>query len=502
MNKVRLDQKIGTVATNPGERAVARLLSATLQRDPDGQSEQDLLADAYHAYYKADPSLKASVTPERDVNRALVEWMMEARNFQDSKANTTGNIPASLSTSSLAWHLLTTDDAVQDALNKQKEAEKATEAAQRNIQEATQEQDPERRQAKMDMAERAMQDAQALAQEAVEKIEGMKQSPHGQAVMNVATEDAKEKGEKVAAMMRSWGIEPGNMTTSDVESVLYNASDTPLGDKLKEIARLAGRMKGIAMNSIKDARRALIGPAVKPARTTQIEHLFHDEFILMSRKAQDAIRAVKIAQFVDNGGLLGWTSTASKKESGDIEIYIDGSGSMSGAPEIVAKAISLGLVRAIMDEPGNVRRWYRLSQFSTKRDGFIQCDSDSSWREHLEWASKMFNGGTDFNYVFESAIDMIRSRHRKGKRGTDMILITDGISGISSSVIDRWKTLVNETGARLITIAINIPQSYIDQLEAISSLMINVDSYSRLEVIADKICARIAETVARNEINR
>ena len=337
-------------------------------------------------------------------------------------------------------------------------------------------------------------------EEAIESIDKLKGSPQGQAVMNAITEDAKEEGEKVQAVMRGWGAEAGSMTTTDVDSIIEYSKATPMGDKLKEIAKLAGRLKGLALNTMQDERKGVIGPATLPDKTKDVERLFQSEFIQMSQKAPRALRAVKIAEFIDKGGLLGWIPAARRKEYGDVEFYIDGSGSMSGNPEIVAKSVCLGIAKAMREDRGStVDRWYRLSMFSTSRQGFIRCEHDSTWLTHMQWAAKMPNGGTDFNYVLKSAIEKITERHRKGKKGTDLILITDGIAKMSQEVIDDWKKLVSDTGARMFLIAVNIPDHYITQFEGLADFIFKVGSHGTLEMVADDLTEKISQFIVQNE---
>ncbi len=90
--RVPLKADINSVILNPWDRAMGKVLKATVDKLPETAGEKDLLSDCFFGMYKNNPKPTEEVAPERAVNHALMSWCLEGM----KERSTVGNIPASV----------------------------------------------------------------------------------------------------------------------------------------------------------------------------------------------------------------------------------------------------------------------------------------------------------------------------------------------------------------------------------------------------------------------
>ena len=199
----------------------------------------------------------------------------------------------------------------------------------------------------LDAAQNEYSAAEAQAQAAAQKIDKLSENPIAKGMMVSAMESCEEKAEEVNAAMAGWGIEPGDVSSQSSEDILdYLQNNT---DKLKEIADMGGRLKGFSAKVIDDARNHYTGPASEVKITKNILRLLPTERAALNSPIPLVAAQKKIALFGE--GLLGIVPRNEGRKEGNLEIMVDGSGSMCGQNEIFAKAAALGIAKALRDDP-------------------------------------------------------------------------------------------------------------------------------------------------------
>lgn len=139
-----------------------------------------------------------------------------------------------------------------------------------------------------------------------------------------------------------------------------------------------------------------------------------------------------------------------KKKKGPVVALVDTSGSMHGAPETLAKAIVLAIVKKMHRE----RRAARIVLFGSTGEAaaFDIIPERSIARDFLDFLGHGFGGGTDFNTALRAGLT---SFDVKSYKGADLLFITDGLSMVTDGdLIKEWKELKARLNARILTIII------------------------------------------------
>lgn len=115
------------------------------------------------------------------------------------------------------------------------------------------------------------------------------------------------------------------------------------------------------------------------------------------------------------------TETYEEEKQGPIIICVDTSGSMSGSPETIAKAVTLYIAtRAIKQD----RNCY-LINFSTSIQT-LDLSGTLGLKKVMEFLKMSFHGGTDATYAVEHALKMMKSKDYKK---ADLLMISDFVMG-------------------------------------------------------------------------
>jgi uncharacterized protein with von Willebrand factor type A (vWA) domain len=175
-----------------------------------------------------------------------------------------------------------------------------------------------------------------------------------------------------------------------------------------------------------------------------------------SVKLQDeTLKSLFFAKWIE-GKLLTYQLTGrnwaggARKRRGPMVAMVDTSGSMHGAPEVVAKSIILALVRRMLKEGRDVKVFLFSSVGQTS--GIELTDVKKMATEFLDFLNYTFEGGTDFNTALEEGLGALKERQY---RNADILFITDGLSIVSDErVIAGLDEVKKANGTRLFTIII------------------------------------------------
>jgi uncharacterized protein with von Willebrand factor type A (vWA) domain len=458
------------VNLTPGDRALGRLAKINLPDAPEGEAQADLAGDIFFEMFQSSPTARQEVPAERGANRALLDWMGSTHGWEEARTSTIANMPASMAASGLMWGHLQTDEVLKEALKKQEEASQKTADAKANQMAAdamAQSGNREmRRQAEQVQAEadQLRQEAAAAAAAAQAIVEDARGKPFKQAAMMAAAKEAAKEAGETAEAMAGWGMGPGSHIYSDPKA----AQDFLAANqgKIARIARLAGRMRGFALQSRKE--RASVGFVPTEVGLTQdLMRLFPTELFLLRPDAPAFLRVGKVTQFME-AGLLGYKPVGDAEKRGPFVAAVDVSPSMRvGDREIVAKAVALGVAQVAKQEG----RPYVLFAFGSDQRLMMSISSKDDWSAHLKWAANSQSGGTDFDMALGEVVRLLREMG-KSAVGTDALFISDGEAGLLEQSRADWQGFARETSARLLYVP--VAQSYYTDMEETADRVIHL----------------------------
>lgn len=487
MPETNIGSKKPVIGTSTYEQTLGRLLSTYVDRWPDGDAEQDLLGDTFMATWKHEPVLLDSVPPDRAVNQALLSWALD-KGMKD-KTNCSGNIAASLFASSVMWTSLTTDKALREALERQKEAEENMKEASRieksmidNISSLSSETIDNA----LNRIKELKDQAEELAKQGVEQVEKVKDHPVRSRAISSAVDKAQDGAETVKELMSGWGIDPGSVQPYDARQVLELARS----EKWKRIADYLGRAKERSLHTINAVRQAKAGSVSEVGRTKSVDKLFTGESMAISPFSPLPLRYKKL-RTLQSSGLMGWIPKENLTKSGSFVMAVDESGSMGPFGCQLAKAIALGVSMSMREIVDKERR-YVLFGFSNDVCDIVTSEDD--WRKHVSWAGTFQNGGTDFNTALEYAITQVERLIADGVDTADIVMTSDGDAYVVDSTLDRLTTLKVKHGVRLAYIHIGENRTINTELRDYANTVVVVPRLQKdFEELIDKISVVVAD---------
>ncbi len=131
-------------------------------------------------------------------------------------------------------------------------------------------------------------------------------------------------------------------------------------------------------------------------------------------------------------------------ERGPFLLCLDTSGSMRGAPELIAKAVALAAVRAA--HAG--RRGCRLIAFGGPGE-LVERDlgpGAEGLQALMDLMAQNFDGGTDVQSPIEAAIERV---HEARWRGADLLIVSDGEFGCVPHTLQRLDDARTRFGLRV-----------------------------------------------------
>lgn len=127
-------------------------------------------------------------------------------------------------------------------------------------------------------------------------------------------------------------------------------------------------------------------------------------------------------------------SNSEEEKLGPIIVCVDTSGSMSGSPETIAKAVSLYLATRAKNQNRNCY----LINFSTGIET-IDLTYNMGLKELLHFLSKSFHGGTDVEPALIHAVDVLK---KENYEKSDILVISDFIMGsLSDSLVKNIREM-------------------------------------------------------------
>src|SRR5690606_2694629 len=243
--------------------------------------------------------------------------------------------------------------------------------------------------------------------------------------MNEATEHAREE----AALMRAWGIGPGQLERMDFDTRAQLAQRLRNG-RLGRFAQLIGRFRQMA--SGERARRVENAPGELVGITLgdDLSRVIPSE---LSQLGVPALRPVFAQRYAESRLMLYDSVGEQTIGQGAIIAAVDCSYSMYGQREAWAKACAL----ALLDQARQAGRDFVGILFSNAeqvRTFRFPAGAPYDLGRVVEFAEHFFAGGTDFESPLGQAAELLEAEFNDaGRARGDIVLITDGYCAVSEA---------------------------------------------------------------------
>jgi uncharacterized protein with von Willebrand factor type A (vWA) domain len=224
---------------------------------------------------------------------------------------------------------------------------------------------------------------------------------------------------------------------------------------LKELANRLGRYHSLMGEKIWNPTAHGKSEVFSVERSGDIERILPSELVQLGYPPTKYLFYSKLA---DKSLLTyelkgeGWT-LPEEDERGPVIICIDTSGSMSGLPESIAKAVSI----AVAKEANSQSRKVILILFGSRNETqeFIFDKSENAVDSLMRFLNLSFGGGTDFDSALRSALKILDDTDYSY---ADVLFVTDGYGEISN-MKPEFQRIKNKIGTRFFTLLIESEDS-------------------------------------------
>jgi len=234
----------------------------------------------------------------------------------------------------------------------------------------------------------------------------------------------------------------------DLSAAWQAQRETDLGEgsmlEVEKVAHLAGRMYASIRGENATRIAGVGGEIYSVEQGNNLGRLLPSELVqlldeLLEVTVLERIATRRAMQYAVRG-----TDRAAR---GPMVVLIDESGSMKEGRNRWAKAAALAIARVAKDE----RRPFVAVHFSTSQ--VVRRVDPQKPAEVLPMLSHFLNGGTHVGMAMAAGLDEVGKLEAEGKRGGDLLLITDGVDG-DEGAQRKQAERAKEKNVRLWTIAI------------------------------------------------
>jgi uncharacterized protein with von Willebrand factor type A (vWA) domain len=451
-----------------------------------------LLQDCFSALYKLEPELRPSqeILPSHRPHRRLLEQVMGTEEYQELRAYTTlQEFEAAMASEVMATRALQffseeqkeqiremrSEEEKSESLQEQMEglqaaaraAQAAAEQAQAEAEEAEQIGDGQTAQALSAKARQLQAQADALSQqaqsiqmsleEAKKHLEQMSAAMkewfdhHSDEVRQAArkiAQSAKEDVEEVSQLLEAWGDEAGELRRGDLAKAREYAERIRNSRKLRELAKLVGRLKRLALNKAKSKAEAR-AEVVDVTHGRDLKNLLPSE---RRRLAHPLFQKDFLRRWANSQLLIFKNKDREKMGRGPIVVCEDGSGSMSGEKELWAKAVSLALAEVARFQ----KRGFAWIHFGAADSPLSveQAPAGKVTPELMFQIAETFldASGTNFETPLRKALEIIEEQEF---RRADIVFITDGECAVSDSFLEDFRKAKREKEFQVVGVLVN-----------------------------------------------
>jgi uncharacterized protein with von Willebrand factor type A (vWA) domain len=412
-----------------------------LEADCKDDITPTLIRDVWASAYVSEPEM-VEFAPPSLLERRLIKKLLANPTWESVRGETVQDewLSAALAPGVTQKLLAAVPDEpkklVEEATQKEKEAQEFRDQAETLAEMAAQVQEQDEKKAnalqkQVDAANQAATQAQANAeaagQAAVEMLEqdGQQLDKNITKVAVQAAEDARNIKEAMEACS-GWGKDAGQMGTGAVgREILEIAQLLQKQPRLKEIIKMAGRFTRIALQKKRNKIKHQTSEITEIEIGDDLSRVLPSELAALA----DPDRELDFYRRYLEKQLLQYRLDDRHPEGrGPLVVCIDESSSMAGNKELWAKAVALACFNLAASENRGFAVVHFGSQSEITVDRFPKprlVKSDKLFQSLLHF----FNGGTDFEAPLSEAMAVMEDdTFQKG----DVIFITDGECAVSA----------------------------------------------------------------------
>ncbi|MGW6454486.1 VWA domain-containing protein [Streptomyces sp. NPDC055078] len=481
-----------------GQSAGLRELAEELRARHD--HTDDLLTDAFLAAYQASPRLRerAEMDPSRLVNHQVITALVDSPEFAALRRETADDPYAAamavLAQAAAVRRLLErsrgTQERAEQAKRTQQDAEGAATAVAEALQQAAEAADedgtvPARA---ADAVQRAIENAEAAeatagqaAQAAAEALSAA--APGIRDSARSAAAKAAGAVREEAALMRAWGVGPGELERMPFDQRARLAERLRTG-RLAEWAELIGRFRQMASGERARKVENTAGDLVGVTLGNDLSRVIPSE---LANLGLPELRAVFAARYAAGELMLYDSEGEQTTGRGAIVACVDTSHSMyaAGPGGVTREAWAKACALALLDQARRAGRDFVGILFSSadKVQVFrFPADRPAGIARTLDFAETFLGGGTSYQTPLTAAAELLEEELNDTARARgDIVMITDDECGVTEEWMRGWNDAKHLLGFRVFGVAIGVPSA----AEAGSALDALCDNLRHIEDLTD-----------------
>lgn len=438
----------------------------------------DLLTDAFLAAYKAVPRLRepAEMTPSRLVNHQVIASLVESPGFAELHRETAGDLYAAamavLAQAAALRRLLDRSRDAQDLAEQAQQAQQRAEAAANAANAAN-------------AVSEAVESAQATAQQAVQHAAqalaaaapGIRTGARSAAAQ--AAEAVREEG----ALMRAWGVGPGELERMPFDQRARLAERLRAG-RLAQWAELIGRFRQMAVGERARKVENTAGELVGVTLGDDLSRIVPSE---LASLGLPELRAVFAARYAAGELMLYDTEGEQTTGKGAVIACVDTSHSMyvAGPGGVTREAWVKACALALLDQARHAERDFVGILFSAadKIQVFrFPAGRPAGIAQVLDFAESFLGGGTSYQRPLSAAVELLEEEFDDAARMRgDIVMLTDDECDVTEEWTRGWNEAKHRLGFRVFGVAIGAPPA----AEAGSVLDALCDNLRSIEDLTD-----------------
>ncbi|RII20364.1 hypothetical protein DSC45_03990 [Streptomyces sp. YIM 130001] len=438
----------------------------------------DLLADVFLLAYKVAPRVRerAAMAPSRLVNHEIVAALENSPEFAELHRETSGDpYAAAMAVLAQGEALRRMLERAADVAERAARAQRAREEAGRAAAAVAGALDEAAGDAASDgtvadgaadgvaRASAAAEGAEAAAQQSASQAEEAiaAAAPGIRADARRSTADAAEQAHEESALMRAWGVGPGELGRMPYDKRARLAEQLRTG-RLGRFADLIGRFRlmaeGERARKVEEASGELVGITLGDDLSwvipSELAHL-----------GVPAMRSVFAARLAESRLMLYDSRGEQDTGKGAIIACVDCSYSMeeSGPGGITREAWAKACSLALLDQARRSGRDFVGVLFSSAESVKVfrfPAVRPAEIEQVLEFAEHFFGGGTNYRAPLSAAVAVLEAEfNTEGRQRGDIVMITDGECGVTEAWMRTWNDAKQALGFRAFGVAVGAPEA-------------------------------------------
>ncbi|MFF3735437.1 VWA domain-containing protein [Streptomyces sp. NPDC002476] len=433
----------------------------------------DLLADMFLAAYKGSPRLRgrAEMAPCRLVNHQIVTALVDSPEFADLRRETVGDPYAAamavLAQTTALRRILERSQDAQEQAEQAKKAQENAEGAATAVAEALQQPADEAAEGcavpapAADAVQQASRTAEAAAAAARQAAQDAAQAlaaaaPGIRAAARNAVTKAARAAREEAALMRAWGVGPGELERMPFDqraSLAERLRTSRLAQWVELIGRFRQMAGGERARKVQNATGELVGITLG----NDLSRVIPSE---LASLGLPELRAVFAARYATGELMLYDSQGEQTTGQGAIIACVDTSHSMymEGPGGVTREAWAKACALALLDQARHAGRDFVGILFSAadKIKVFrFPAGRPADIARTLDFAETFLGGGTSYQTPLTTAGDLLEEEFNDTARARgDIVMITDDECGVTEAWMRGWNDTKHRLGLRVFGVAI------------------------------------------------